>query len=141
MVGSVLTACKPSTKEEINAQENLDDAKEEVKDAREDLVEAKRAATAEEWQAFKDETNVAITANETRIDELKVKIKKTGNSIDDLYEKEIDALEKKNEELKVRMNTYKNDTDADWESFKREFKYDMNELGKSLKDLTVNNKN
>jgi predicted component of type VI protein secretion system len=105
------------------------------------LVKAKRAATAEEWQAFKDETNAAIAANETRIDELKVKIKKTGNSIDDLYEKEIDALEKKNEELKVRMNTYKNDTDADWESFKREFKYDMNELGKSLKDLTVNNKN
>lgn len=40
----------------------------------------------------------------------------------------------------MRMDSYKNDTSADWESFKREFKYDMNELEKSLKDLTVNNK-
>jgi hypothetical protein len=29
---------------------------------------------------------------------------------------------------------------TDWEKFKREFNHDMDELGKSLKDLTVNNK-
>ena len=140
MFGTVVTSCKPSTKNEENAQENLQDAKEEVQDAKEDLVEAKRAATAEEWQVFKDETNAAIAVNETRIAELKVKMKNTGKSIDALYEKNINALEQKNKELKVRMDSYKNDTSADWESFKREFKYDMNELGKSLKDLTVNNK-
>jgi DNA-directed RNA polymerase subunit N (RpoN/RPB10) len=30
---------------------------------------------------------------------------------------------------------------SDWEAFKREFNHDMEELGKALKDLTVDNKN
>jgi hypothetical protein len=29
---------------------------------------------------------------------------------------------------------------SNWESFKREFNHDMDEIGKSLEDLTVDNK-
>jgi hypothetical protein len=38
------------------------------------------------------------------------------------------------------MDTYKNDANSNWQSFKREFKHDTDELGQALKDFTVNNK-
>jgi hypothetical protein len=37
------------------------------------------------------------------------------------------------------MDTYEK-KQSDWESFKREFNHDMDELGQALKDLTVDNK-
>ena len=133
VVTAAFVSCKPATKEEIEAKEN-------VQEANEELTEAKRAATAEEWQEFKDDMNEAIKKNEERIAELKLEMKKTGKSVDAQYEKSIDDLEQKNKDLKIKMETYKNDANADWQSFKREFNHDMDELGNALKDLTVNNK-
>ena len=49
-------------------------------------------------------------------------------------------MEQKNKDLKVKMDAYKNDVSSDWQSFKREFKHDTDEIGKVLKDLTVDNK-
>lgn len=37
------------------------------------------------------------------------------------------------------METYKNDANADWQSFKREFDHDIDEVGQALKDLRVDN--
>jgi hypothetical protein len=67
-------------------------------------------------------------------------MKKTGNAMDAKYEKNIATLEEKNNTLKTKMKAYKNDTNADWKSFKTEFNHDMDELGSALKDLTVDNK-
>lgn len=56
------------------------------------------------------------------------------------YKKQIAAIELKNAEMKIRMSEYKEDGNEKWESFKREFNHDMDELGHSLNDFTVNNK-
>jgi peptidoglycan hydrolase CwlO-like protein len=141
IIGSVITSCKPNTEKEQEAQENVDSAKVAVTEAEEDLDEAKRAATAEEWQQFKEDANAKIEENNAKIADLKLKIKKTGNDIDKSYQKNIDAMEQKNKELKVKMESYKNDVNSDWKSFKREFNHDMEELGQRLKDFKVNNKN
>jgi outer membrane murein-binding lipoprotein Lpp len=130
--GAIFTGCGPSTAKE-------DAAKTEVKEAREDLKDAQKAATAEEWKAFKDESELRIRDNEVRIAELKVKIKKSGKDLDALYEKKIDALEQQNKDMKARIDVYERNNKSDWESFKREFNHDIDELGKALKDLTVNN--
>lgn len=140
IAGTLLKSCKPATKEEDAAKENLNNAKENVVTAREDLADAKRAATKQEWIEFKKETDSAISENEARIAELKVKIKNAGKSIDASYENKVDTLEQKNADLKVKLATYKSDVNTDWQSFKEEFKYDMNELGQALKGLTVKNK-
>jgi hypothetical protein len=140
VAGLVLVSCKPSTKEENASQEKVEDAKENLQDAKDSLVAAKKSATAEEWQDFKDETESIIDKNEARIAELKLKMKKTGKSMDAKYEKNIEVLEQKNKDLKVKIETYKNDANADWQSFKREFNHDMDEIGQALKDLTINNK-
>ncbi|PZX92054.1 hypothetical protein DOS84_17280 [Flavobacterium aquariorum] len=141
LIGSVVTSCKPNTEKEQAAQDSVDSAKVAVTEAEEDLDEAKRTATAEEWQEFKDSTDAKIEENNAKIAELKLKIKKTGNDIDKAYQRNIDTIEQKNKNLKAKMDSYKNDANSDWQSFKREFNHDMDELGQSLKDFTVNNKN
>jgi len=138
-IATTFISCKPSAKEEA-AQENLQIAEDDVQDAKEDLAEAKRQANAEEWQSFKNDMNTVIEKNDAKIAELKQNIKNSKKEANVEYEKKIDALKEKNEDLKVKMQTYKNDADSDWQSFKREFNHDTDELGKALKDLTVDNK-
>jgi peptidoglycan hydrolase CwlO-like protein len=140
-MGSIVMSCKPNTEKEQAAQESVDSAKVAVAEAEEDLDDARRAATAEEWQAFKDSTNAKIDENNAEIAKLKLKIKKTGKDIDKAYQRNIDTIEQRNKNLKTKMDSYKNDVNSDWKSFKREFNHDMDELGESLKDFTVNNKN
>ena len=139
LAGTVLLGCKSSTKEAKESQEKVQDAKEKVQNAKDNLVLAKKAASAEEWNAFKKEMDSVINENEIRIAELRLKIKKSGKTIDIKNEKDIDILEQKNKDLKEKMETYKNDANSDWESFKREFKHDKDELVQALKDLTVKN--
>lgn len=140
MVGTTLVGCKSTTKEEVSSQEKVDEAEQDLEDAKDSLVVAKKAATAEEWQTFKDQTDSVISYNEGQIADLKQKMQKTGKSVDAKYQKNIDILEQKNKNLKTKIDTYKNDANSDWQSFKREFNHDMDEIGKSFKDLTVDNK-
>jgi septal ring factor EnvC (AmiA/AmiB activator) len=128
--GSILLrSCQSPAKKEKEAQEN-------VKEAQEDLNEAKRdMATEEEWQQFKDEINSKIEANENRIAELKAERKRNEKTYDSLYSKNIDDLEKRNKELKNRVTDYKNDND--WQSFKRELDYQVNEVDRSVNDMTT----
>jgi len=137
---AIFISCRPSTNEEQTAEDNVELAKQDVQEAKEDLAEAKRQANAEEWQNFKDEMNAAIEKNDAKIAELKQEIKKTGKTADAEFDKKVDALKEKNENLKLKIKTYKNDVDSDLQSFKREFNHDMDELGNAFKDLTVNNK-
>ncbi|TDE53419.1 hypothetical protein [Flavobacterium sp. GT3P67] len=140
MTGTVLIGCQNSSKKEEAAQDNVEDARENLDDAKEELTDARKVATQEEWETFKASTNATITQNEIRIAEMKASMKKTGKSIDEVYTKKIDDLERKNNEIKAKIQTYKNDTDSDWESFKQEYNRDMDELGEALKNLTVDNK-
>lgn len=135
-----VVSCKPDTRNGMALEDKVQDAKENVQDAKDSLAVARKAATVEEWQAFKNSTDSIINENEVRIAELKLKMKKTGKSIDAKYKENIDVLEQKNKNLKAKTATYKNDRSADWQSFKREFNHDMDELGQAMKDLTVNNK-
>lgn len=132
MLASLTESCKPSPKEEA--------AKQNVEEAKEDLAQARKEANEEEWQDFKQKMNAVIVKNDARIDELKQEIKKSGKSVNEEYDKKINALKEKNAELKVKMDTYKNDANSDWQTFKTEFNHDMDQLGNSLKDFTINNK-
>jgi len=140
ILATTLVSCKSTTKEEIESQEKVDVAEQNLKDAKDSLVMAKKAATAEEWQSFKDQKDSVISYNEARIAELKLKMQKTGKSVDAKYQKNIDILEQKNKDLKIKADTYKNDANSDWQSFKREFNHDMDEIGQAFKNVTVDNK-
>lgn len=88
---------------------------------------------------FRSENDVVIRSNETRIAELKANMKKSEKAADKAYAERINALEQRNKELNDRMSNYESNQ-RDWESFKREFKHDMDAIGQGFNDLTVNNK-
>ena len=140
VAGIVMISCKPSTKEEKESQEKVEIARDNLDDAKDSLAVARKEATEQELEAFRNSGDSIIRINNLKIAGLKLKMKETGKSIDVTYQKNIDILEQKNENLQVKMDTFKNDAKSDWQSFKREFKHDTDEIGKALKDLTVNNK-
>lgn len=140
IAGMVMISCKPATKEEQQSQEKVEIAKDNLEDAKDSLSVARQTASDEEWKAFRNSGDSIIRINDLRITGLKLKIKNTGSAIDTKYQENIAVLEQKNKDLKVKMDAYKNDVDSDWQSFKREFKHDTDEIGKALKDLRVDNK-
>lgn len=140
VAGTIFTGCQSNASKEEAAQAKVDEAEQVLEDARQDAeIEAQKVASAEEWLEFKTESEIKISEYEIRIEALKTQMKKPGKTFDDLYKQRIETLEQKIADLKTRMKDYeKNQTG--WESFKREFNHDMNELGSALKDLTVDNK-
>ncbi len=140
MTATVLVGCNTSTKKEEDAKDDVADARENTEDAKEELMVAKKEANAEEWKKIKKETNKRITENKIRIAQLKVKMIKSGYSIDTLYAKKIEELEQKNKDIKIKVDSYKNDTSDDWELFKREYNHDMDQLNRAIKDMTISNK-
>jgi DNA repair ATPase RecN len=140
MAGAMVTSCKTNTEKEADAVEDVKDATTDLEAVTDDISTDSIAKSNDaEWQAYKTEANNTITANETRIAELKSAIKKPGKTFDAAYAKSIDGLEERNTALKTKIADYENNK-TDWASFKREFDSDMTELGQAFKDLTVNNK-
>lgn len=140
IAGTIFTSCRSSVQKQEDAQAKVQDAKEELNAARKDANEAAQVvATAEEWEAFRNESELQIKSNEVRITELNAKMKRPGEIFDAIYEKKIASLEQQNREMRTRLLAYENNQ-SNWESFKREFNHDMDEIGQALKDLTVNNK-
>lgn len=107
--------------------------------AKENLRVAKKAATAEEWQEFKDKTDAMIAQNKIQLIELRSKMRKSKATMDSDYEEDVAELEQKNNELKATLEQYKNDTSSDWDAFKMEFNHDSDELGLAIKNFTINN--
>jgi len=140
MAGTIFTGCQSWTQKQKAAQDKVQDARQDLNAARKNANEvAQKAATAEEWKTFKSESELKIKENEIRINELTVKIKKPGKLFDAHYEKRIAKLEQQNKDLKARLEVYEK-SQSNWESFKREFNHDMDEIGQALKNLTVDNK-
>jgi uncharacterized protein YicC (UPF0701 family) len=138
----LFSGCQSPAQKVDNAESNLNDANQNLKDAKADEVVAnKKAVATEEWKAFRAETEIKIKDNEARITELRAKKKSTGKTLDAAYTQRIDTLEQKNLGMRTMMDDYESTKiSSDWEEFKREFNHDMEELGKSLKNLTVSNK-
>jgi len=141
IAGTIFTGCQSSANKEEAAQAKVDEAEQDLLDAQQEAdIEAQKVASADEWRAFKTESEVKISEYEIRIKALKDQMRKPGKTFDDLYKQRIEQLEQKIADLKARIKDYEKNQSG-WESFKREFNHDMDELGIALKDLTVVNKN
>lgn len=91
------------------------------------------------WQAFKHDVEETIALNGRRIDTLRHQASKVSKKTSVKIGKDIDVLEEKNKALDKKLSSYEDKGESAWESFEREFSHDMSELGKALKDLTVDN--
>ncbi len=146
IVGITLTGCQSDESKIESAKEDVKDAKQDLKEAKEDAnASVVKTATAEEWKAFRESTELQIKANEARIAELKIKMKKPGKALDEMYKTKIEVLEQRNRDLRARLDGYEK-TQTDWEKFEKDFKRDLDEIGrdmddigKALKNLSVDN--
>jgi hypothetical protein len=131
IIGTLITSCNSSAEKVEDAAEKVDDATEDLKSAKEDFNY--------EYNKFKVESEQRMLDNEFKIAELKaskIKLKKEAKTE---YDKTIADLEQKNSNMRTKLNDYKEEGKDKWESFKREFNHDMDELGSALKNLANNN--
>jgi chromosome segregation ATPase len=90
-----------------------------------------------DYQKMKKEWNESIKKNEEDIAKLKAKEANKDKEIQAKYNKKVAEVERKNKELKKKLDTYKESDKGKWAEFKQDFGKSMNELGTSIKDLFV----
>lgn len=139
VAGTILSSCSSNTNKTEDEELKVEDAKADVKDAEQNLDEAQQGAEISDFQKFKNECNEEINNNERRIAELRIEIKNEDSEAREKDEVKINALAKKNTELKMQLDAYPNDGKSDWQEFKTEFKHDLKGLGEAFKNITVSN--
>lgn len=136
-VGTMFIGCKTAAQKNVAKKENVIDAKADLKTAQNE-VKIQKAVNAEEWTSFKAESKIRVADNNTRIAELKAKSNQPGSAKDEMLAKRIAALEEKNRAMDISLETFENSKSSDWQSFKRDFNQNLDDLGKALKSIVVN---
>jgi hypothetical protein len=111
--------------------DKVDTAKVDVAKANQDLKEAKRevrADWAEEWLNFKRTNDTAIAENERSFIDLRGKVKHVEMRSRAAYAGRIDAAERRNNEIRDRVNGYKDEGEVAWQDFKKSVEHDMADL-------------
>jgi phosphoenolpyruvate-protein kinase (PTS system EI component) len=126
-----LTSCSSPADDVSDAQEEVDDAQNELDVANMELDK--------DMKAFRKKTFDKIADNKVQIAELKLAIEKDKSAMKTIHQKQIVELQARNNDLKMRLDNYNGEGEDKWEDFKKELDHDMNEIGNSLKDLTVSN--
>jgi hypothetical protein len=125
------TGCSTPAEKVENAQENVADANAKLATA--------NAEYLADIEAYRKETAIKIAANDQSVIEFNARIKDDKKEAKEKYQERIKELNQKNSDMKKKMDDYKATGKDNWESFKKEFSHDMDELGKAFKDLTVKN--
>lgn len=116
----------------------VDEAKKDVKKAEIELTEAKKDSAAD-YQSFKKEAELKIADNKLKIAELKLKKADENKETREKYNKKVQALEQKNNNLQNKLDNSANVKTSMWNSFKREFRSDMDDFGQSFKNIGIDN--
>jgi F0F1-type ATP synthase membrane subunit b/b' len=129
---ATLTSCNTPAQKVENAKDNVENAQDDLDKAnREYLVEVEN---------FRKEIAARTVTNDQLIAELKAKAALENRELKSDYQKVIASLEKKNSDMKKKLEDYKENGKENWASFRAELNHDMDELGKALKDFFINNK-
>ena len=128
-----MTSCNNSPQKNAekleNAQENLDDATQNLQQAVLD--------STNEYSRYKSEAQAKLTANELKIAELKATLKTDKAEMRVKYDKQLLAIEKKNQDLKTSIANYQENDKNKWEKFKEAFNRDLDSLGTSITRITL----
>ncbi len=125
--GSFLTDCNKN-------QDYTNNDKEDVKLAAQDLKDEQGQYDIE-WQQFKYEAELKISANEKRINDFNEEIQKTSAKFKSKYANKVLTLEQKNIELKKMINSYRYDGKINWQEFKQEFKNNLDSVENALNNM------
>ncbi len=128
----MLTACGPTAQKVQESQENADKEKAAYAEKQKDSIA--------DFESFKLAYEAQIDANEKTLAALRKELSKDKKKYDDVNEDIMDELEEKNAKMRKKIREFKRESKEDWQSFKEEFSYDMDEIGKAIKGIGENNK-
>lgn len=126
MMLAILVSCSSPSQKVENAKADLKDAKQEQLDSIAD------------YELFKQQSEERIANNEKIIADFKASRAANKKAIKDSEQRMIDELEQRNINMRKKIIEYKENGKDEWAAFKTEFGHDMDELGKAIKGLTVN---
>ncbi|UOK41361.1 MULTISPECIES: hypothetical protein [Flavobacterium] len=144
LAGILGTSCKSDADTEITTEEaqikreaiermEMEMEEEELIDSIKKINIAKNDSIA--WNAFKKEVKNEIEVNKKLIDNLKSQIRKTTKKSDEALLENVSQIEKTNVDLLVKVDSYTISSEDDWEDFKKELEYQLEELDKSIDKL------
>jgi predicted nucleic acid-binding Zn-ribbon protein len=93
----------------------------------------------ENWRKFKQENDRDVVSNQRRIDDLRKEVGALDSVHRGTYNDRIGECERRNNDLRDRVNNCRDEGDAKWGEFKKKVKQDMDDLNSSLKNFTVRN--
>jgi hypothetical protein len=136
IIGLFMTSCNnsPSAKEE-----DVKEATQDLIDAEADLDQAEYDSISD-FNTFKESIQLKLVENQKVIDDLKLKITSKGKVERDIDEVEINKLEKRNTDLRLKIENYKQGPAQKWELFKVDFNNELDDLGKSISEMADRNK-
>lgn len=132
-MGAILTNCNSPAQRVENAQDD-------VQAANQELADANKAYLAD-VENYRKEISMKTMANDSSIMVLKQNIPNKNEADRAEYEKQIEALEQKNTDLKKSMNNYKADGKDEWDAFKTDLDNSMDHLGVAIRDFVNGRKN
>jgi hypothetical protein len=131
LTGAIFTSCDFATEKINNVKNSASEANEDFSNAKEEYLV--------DIENFKAETATKIEANNQKIEALNVRIEYAKKDVKAYSQEQINILEQKNSEMKIKLDEYKEDGKDNWEIFKTEFSSDMDDLGEAFKNFTVKN--
>lgn len=136
IIGLFMTSCNnsPTAKEE-----DVKEATQDLIDAEADLDQAEYDSISD-FNTFKESIQLKLVENQKVIDDLKLKITSKGKVERDIDEVEINKLEKRNTDLRLKIENYKQGPEQKWELFKVDFNNELDDLGKSISEMADRNK-
>jgi len=129
VVGAVLTSCNTPAEKVANAQDNVVQANKELNDANQEYLT--------DIDNYKKEQLAKIEANNQSIAEYNKRKDNKKIEAKSEYNKKIADLEQENADMKKKLDDYKAEGKDKWEIFKEDFSRKMDELGKSIKNLSA----
>jgi len=128
LVSISISSCNKSPKAK---EAELNEAKQEVENAEVDLDEAKTDSVYA-FNKYKSSIQIKLVENVKVITDLKVKIEDKDRKTQTLYYRQLENLQIKNTELKLKIENYKQGPTQKWELFKVDFNNELDDLGKSI---------
>lgn len=135
LVSISISSCNKSPKAK---EAELNEAKQEVENAEVDLDEAKTDSVYA-FNKYKSSIQIKLVENEKVITDLKAKIEDKDRKTQTLYYRQLENLQIKNTELKLKIENYKQGPTQKWELFKVDFNNELDDLGKSISNTVKNN--
>lgn len=135
IIGLFMTSCNnsPTAKEE-----DVKEATQDLIDAEADLDQAEYDSISD-FNTFKESIQLKLVENQKVIDDLKLKITSKGKVERDIDEVEINKLEKRNTDLRLKIENYEQGPAQKWALFKVDFNNELDDLGKSISEMADRN--